>query len=102
MKQNYRPIIGITIGDPSGIGPEIILRALKTKEIYEHCRPFVIGSVKVLQRAAKDALGGEEVRTSVITNPHEAEYTYGTINVVETGDYDCDSLEWGKEQKFGG
>ena len=89
MKQNYRPIIGITIGDPSGIGPEIILRALKTKEIYEHCRPFVIGSVKVLQRAAKDALGGEE-------------YTYGTINVVETGDYDCDSLEWGKEQKLAG
>ena len=102
MKQNDRPIFGITIGDPSGIGPEIILRALKTKEIYEHCRPFVIGSVKVLQRAAKDALGGEEVRTSVITNPHEAEYTYGTINVVETGDYDCDSLEWGKEQKLAG
>lgn len=38
-----RPIIGITMGDPSGIGPEIILRALTDSSIFEICRPLVIG-----------------------------------------------------------
>lgn len=102
MKENYKPIVGITIGDPSGIGPEIIIKALKTKEIYQRCRPFVIGSVKLLERAAREALGEGGLKTSVIQKPSEAVYTYGTINVVETGEYDCDLLEWGKEQKLAG
>ena len=63
MKENYKPVIGITIGDPSGIGPEIIIKALRTEEIYQHCRPFVIGSVKILERAALRALGEEELKT---------------------------------------
>ena len=39
-----RPIIGITMGDPASIGPEIILKALAThRPFYDHCRPLVIG-----------------------------------------------------------
>ena len=102
MKENYKPVIGITIGDPSGIGPEIIIKALRTEEIYQHCRPFVIGSVKILERAALKALGEEELKTLVIQKPSEAVYTYGIINVVETGDYDGDLLEWGREQELAG
>lgn len=102
MKEDYKPVVGITIGDPSGIGPEIIIKALESEEIYQHCRPFVIGSVKVLQRAACEALGENNLRISVITKPYEAEYVYGIINVVESGEYDCESLEWGKEQKLAG
>ena len=102
MKENYKPVIGITIGDPSGIGPEIIIKASRTEEIYQHCRPFVIGSVKILERAALKALGEEELKTLVIQKPSEAVYTYGIINVVETGDYDGDLLEWGREQELAG
>ncbi len=102
MKEKYKPVIGITIGDPSGIGPEIILRALKSENIYQHCRPFVIGSTGVLARAAREALGEEKLKTRIITKPKEAEYTCGTVNVVQTGTYDCDSLLWGKEQKLAG
>ena len=38
-----RPIIAISTGDPSGIGPEISVKALMHKEIYDICRPFLIG-----------------------------------------------------------
>lgn len=102
MKEKYKPVIGITIGDPAGIGPEIILRALKSESIYELCRPFVIGSTEVLERAAREALGEERLKTAVITKPKEAEYDCKVVNVVQTGEYDCDSLMWGKEQKLAG
>jgi 4-hydroxythreonine-4-phosphate dehydrogenase len=38
-----RPLIGITMGDPSGIGPEIIIKALSDPILYELCKPIVIG-----------------------------------------------------------
>jgi len=38
-----RPIIAISTGDPSGIGPEISLKALSHRQIYDICRPFLIG-----------------------------------------------------------
>lgn len=102
MENNYKPIIGITIGDPSGIGPEIIIRALKSKEIYEKCRPLVIGNAEVLKRAAQEALKDSDLKTEVITNPAEASYTCGMINVIETGSYHLDMLKWGEEQELAG
>ena len=44
-----KPIVGITMGDPAGIGPEIIAKALSQRVIFDICRPIVIGSLKVLQ-----------------------------------------------------
>lgn len=96
----YKPMIGITIGDPSGIGPEIIIKALEEGKLYEECRPLVIGNVEVLERAAK--ILGKEIHTKVIEKPEDAAYTYGVINVVESGTYDVERLEWGKEQKLAG
>lgn len=45
------PIIGITMGDPAGVGPEIILKSLNDASVYEQCRPIVIGDKKILDRA---------------------------------------------------
>ena len=39
----YRPLIGISVGDPAGIGPEITAKALSLPEIYDLCRPLVVG-----------------------------------------------------------
>ena len=53
IETKYRPLLGITIGDPSGIGPEIILKALDEEGIYEICKPVVLGPEEVLIRAGK-------------------------------------------------
>jgi len=45
------PIIGITMGDPTGIGPEIIVKALSMEEPFRVCRPVVFGDREVLSRA---------------------------------------------------
>ncbi len=47
------PIIGITMGDPAGVGPEVIAKALAHGSVYEICRPVVIGDAKRLALAAE-------------------------------------------------
>lgn len=47
-----KPKIGITIGDPAGVGPEVTLKALKDKDILDSCIPVIIGDVNVINRAA--------------------------------------------------
>jgi 4-hydroxythreonine-4-phosphate dehydrogenase len=50
------PIIGITLGDVAGIGPEIILKALSSLEVYDFCRPLVVGNLSTLE-AVRKSLG---------------------------------------------
>jgi len=42
------PLISITMGDPAGIGPEVILKTLLRDDIYQVCRPIVLGDINVL------------------------------------------------------
>ncbi|CAK7033765.1 MAG: D-threonate 4-phosphate dehydrogenase [Eubacterium sp.] len=48
-----KPILGITIGDPAGIGPEITLKAMACQEIWKMCSPVAVGDKKVLEKALK-------------------------------------------------
>ena len=99
-ESKFRPVTAITMGDPAGIGPEITTGTMLDQELHEVCRPFVIGSIAVLQRAA-DVLG-KDVRFRRINDPAEAKYEFGTIDVLETGDYDTDSIRWGEVQELCG
>ena len=45
---NIKPILAITMGDPAGIGPEIILMALNHEDTYNKCRPLVTGDAEVM------------------------------------------------------
>ena len=56
------PIIGITMGDPAGIGPEVIAKALAQRSIYEICRPVVIGDAERLRLAARIVKSSERIR----------------------------------------
>ena len=38
-----KPILGITMGDPAGVGPEIAVKALAEPDVYDICRPLVVG-----------------------------------------------------------
>ena len=96
----FKPITAITMGDPAGIGPEIVVGTMISQEIHDSCRPFVIGSKAVMERAAK--LLGKELKYNPIKEPEEAKYEFGTVDIMETGDYDTDSLVWGEVQKEAG
>ena len=86
MSTQYKPITAITMGDPAGIGPEIVVGTMLSEEIHDCCRPFVIGSIAIMERAAK--VLGKELKYNKIEDPSEAKYEFGTVDIIETGDYD--------------
>src|SRR6185369_14740996 len=65
-----KPLIAITMGDPCGVGPEIIVKALRSPEIFNACVPFVIGDSPALERAL--AVCGSALKIHHITGPEEA------------------------------
>lgn len=95
-----KPIIAITMGDPSGVGPEIVVETMISQEIHQWCKPFVIGSIEILKKAA--GIRNIKIQYNKISQPDEAKFEINKIDVLETGDYDVNSLEWGKEQKLAG
>ena len=67
------PIIAITMGDATGIGPEVIVKALSHPEGYKECRPVVIGDTKRLQQAQRITKSRVEINTiapEAITHSH--------------------------------
>jgi 4-hydroxythreonine-4-phosphate dehydrogenase len=81
MNEIFKPIIGITMGDAAGIGPEVIVKALAMKETYEICRPLVIGDVKALARAVKTTRVA--VKLQVVEDIHEAMFEFGILDVLD-------------------
>jgi len=76
-----KPIIGITMGDPAGNGPEITVKALCHKDLYDRCNPIVVGDAKMLEQA-KRFVGREDVAIHVCEKVSDAVFTPGTIDVL--------------------
>ena len=76
-----RPLVAITLGDPAGIGPEIVVKALMDEEVYHALRPLVIGDRSVVERARRLIAGAPAVR--VVADPAEGLYTPGTLDLVD-------------------
>jgi 4-hydroxythreonine-4-phosphate dehydrogenase len=63
--KNTLPILGLTMGDPAGIGPEICLKAMKASVLRKLCVPVLFGDAGVLERVAQSALDGLPVLRGV-------------------------------------
>ncbi len=88
-----RPIVAITMGDPAGVGPEIIMKALGRVEPYELCRPVVIGDANRLRAAGK--IVGASIAVAAVADPSAAGFRRGTVDCVDVGLVAAD-LPWGK------
>ena len=91
---NERAIIAIPMGDPAGIGPEITMKSLAKKEIYDVCKPLVIGDAKVLEKAI--AIVKADLKINEVTSPAEGKYELGTVDVINLNNIDIDKLEYGQ------
>jgi len=89
-----RPITAITMGDPSGIGPEVTAKALMERSIYEKCRPVVVGSAAALNDALR--LIGSSVSARAAHSLDDISGQPGTIDVLDIGNLVYEKLERGK------
>lgn len=88
--ENKRPIIGISMGDPFGNGPEITATTLSDPAIYEACAPLVVGDLSSMQYALSvmEKLTGKHLELNVITVPREGKFEYGSIDLIDLGKMD--------------
>src|SRR6201987_4470195 len=75
------PIIGITMGDPAGVGPEVIIKALEHRSLYRVCRPLVIGDGKRLEVASGILKLSKPIRS--ISRLEEARFDQSGIECVD-------------------
>jgi 4-phospho-D-threonate 3-dehydrogenase / 4-phospho-D-erythronate 3-dehydrogenase len=78
---NRRPVLGITMGDPAGIGPEVIAKAMTSRVLRTLCRPLIIGSYPVMERTIRSL---KLTLTAVRVDGHEPlPQCQGTIMVLD-------------------
>ncbi|MBL7180214.1 MAG: 4-hydroxythreonine-4-phosphate dehydrogenase PdxA [Desulfobacterales bacterium] len=91
---NFRPLIGITMGDPVGVGPEIILLALSHPSIYSICRPLVLGDIRILNAAQTST--GSRLHLNTVEDPAGGRYNCGSIDVLNLSELDPEKTLWGR------
>jgi 4-hydroxy-L-threonine phosphate dehydrogenase PdxA len=91
---NNKPIIGISMGDPSGIGPEIAVKALARKEIYTICKPLIVGDSNVIKDALR--MTALDLKINSISEVKKALFQFGTIDVYDLKNVNMAELQYGK------
>ena len=97
------PILAITLGDPCGSGPEITVKALSNKYIYDICRPLVIGDSTVLKQALKFTNLDKNLKVNSVGCVENAVFSLGTIDVFDLNSIpDASALNLGTVNEIGG
>lgn len=85
-----RPLIGISVGDPAGVGPEITARALALPEIYALCRPLVVAEAEMVKEAIQ--FSNLDLKIHTLSFPKEGLYQIGTIDLLDLRNVDGKSV----------
>lgn len=99
--KDKRPIVAVTMGDPAGIGPEIIIKALSLAELSRLSRPVVIGDARVMKNAMKFSKGSP-VALKEIKRLDDGDFRTGMINILDMDNVDFPKLRMGKVSVEGG
>lgn len=98
------PLLAITIGDPAGIGPEIIVKALGSSAVWRVCRPLVIGPVTLMERMVQQLKS--PLRVTVLQGCHDSTDTKrirrGFLPVLDPFDKPLKPFRMGKPSKVAG
>ena len=94
-----KPYVAITMGDPAGIGPEVVAKALQYASVYEKCRPFVVGSAAAMQDAQRLIGNGS---TRVAHSLDEVTGESGAVDVLDLENLDYGSIPKGEVSEAAG
>ncbi len=83
MTTDSRPIVGITVGDEAGIGPELVAKVLAQTDTYAWCRPLAVGSIDVMRHTI--AYLGLPLSLRAVGEPTEGCFEPGTVDFLDVG-----------------
>ncbi len=92
--EGSKPLLAVTMGDPCGIGAEVIAKALQKRGVYDSARPFIVGTVREMQAAV--SLVGSGDRVKLIKTVAEAVAQPGVIEVLEVGSHSATKFPVGR------
>ena len=98
--KNENPILGITMGDPAGIGPEIAAKVMAKRDIYDMCRPLVVGDAGAMKQGAE--IAGVSLGVNAVSAVEEAKFEHGIMDVLDLKNVDTGKLVHGKVSKMAG
>ncbi|MFC1766973.1 4-hydroxythreonine-4-phosphate dehydrogenase PdxA [Candidatus Margulisiibacteriota bacterium] len=96
-----KPIIGITMGDAAGIGPEVIVKAFQNSEVQSYVRPVVIGDRRIIKNALKIAKA-ENMQINPIKKVAEAKFIPNTIDIIDLENLEPSKVKMGQLSKYCG
>ena len=91
-----KPLIAVPIGDPAGVGPEITVKSIALKEVFDAAHCIVVGDRKIIENAVK--ITGVNLKVNVVDDPAEGDYSEGVLNLIDLDNIDMDKFEFGKVQ----
>lgn len=95
-----KAVVVIPIGDIAGVGPEIVVKALAHPEVYEWCRPIVVGEKKAMERAL--LVTDSKLQIRCVEHPGDVDAEYGILDLIDLNNVDSDNIEFGKVQREAG
>jgi 4-hydroxythreonine-4-phosphate dehydrogenase len=92
MEVDTRPILGISVGDPGGIGPEITAKALNRKDLYEICRPLVVADARIMEDVMR--FTGLPLTLNRVLSPQDARFIHGNLDILHMANMEMDQLRY--------
>ena len=89
-----RPVLAITMGDPAGVGPEILVKALSEEKMFLHCKPMVVGAARSLGEVAAQL--GSSLKINHVTESDQCQGKPGQIDVLEPVTIDHQQIQTGQ------
>ena len=94
MEPGRKPSIAITMGDPCGIGPEVVAKALADPWVYTACRPLVVGNTYAMEKAVE--ISGLPLKVNRLGDPAEAGWDPTMVDVLDTGNLNPEDITVGR------
>lgn len=95
-----KPVIAVPIGDPAGVGPEIVAKACALDKVTDAADVIVIGDLKVMERAI--CIVGTDLTINVVEKPEEGDYRRGILNLIDLNNIDQSEFSFGTVQAMCG
>jgi 4-phospho-D-threonate 3-dehydrogenase / 4-phospho-D-erythronate 3-dehydrogenase len=94
MQIDKKPLVAITIGDVTGIGPEIVVKAINDGEIFNFCNPLVIGDYWIMKKVSDDLK--IQAKINIVQSVGNVEWTAGVANMIDMNLVPRESFHIGK------
>ena len=86
-----KPLIAVPIGDPAGVGPEIVAKSVASEEVFEAADCVIVGDKTIIENAIK--IVGVDLTVHVISEAEEGDYRKGILNLIDLGNVDMAKIE---------